>query len=484
MEEAVLPLDLGASSCKGGLYSPHGDCLTVGFAEYAVSRAASNIVEQDPQHYLEAAQAVVMELTKTAAAREISIAAIGLTTQTPTLIFCDELGAALAPAIIWQDTRAGSEQMWLLNNTTAEQRRRWLGLDLDIGAASIIPKLLWMKNWEPSLWAAMRWILQPKDYVIHALTGQFVTDRWCALGLANVDTGEVDEELLNLLGKSLSPCPRVLSAHATAGEVSLEAARKWSIPVRTRVCVGLDDGMSGILATGALHNDNRGFVIAGTSEVVGVSHQASERVNGLLRSPGNILAVHLGLELHYGPTQAGAGCLEWLGKILNKSNHEMTAMLKSRGVERPSSILFQPYLYGERAPYWNHKLCARFEGLRAEHDSVDLVHAVLQGVALQERLILELAERGRPVDMVALGGGAARSEEWNQIRADILQRKLLVIADSEVSLRGAAMVAWGHPLGLAGESWLKGKQVDPNTAHAGSSNDLMRRFEIGADDDA
>ena len=257
-----------------------------------------------------------------------------------------------------------------------------------------------------------------------------------------------------------------------------EAARTWRLPAGTPVSVGLDDGMAGILATGAMHHENRGFVIAGTSEVVGVSRQSGERVIGLLRSPRNILDVGLGLELHYGPTQAGGACLEWLGRLINKSASEIIAMLAEHVCEAPSPILFRPYLYGERTPYWNHTLCAGFEGLRAEHNPVDLIHAVLQGIALQERLIIELAEQERPVDIVALGGGAARSEIWNRVRVDVLQRRLLVLTDSEVSLRGAAMVAWGQSLSVAKGVWFRGEVISPNPSHAAFSDDLMRRFKI------
>ena len=219
-------------------------------------------------------------------------------------------------------------------------------------------------------------------------------------------------------------------------------------------------------------------MIAGTSEVVGVSRKAGERVSGLLKSPRNILNVHPGLELHYGPTQAGGICIDWLTRLLSKSSSEILSMLHQLEIKQPSSIVFRPYLYGERAPYWNHELCAGFDGFRAEHGIVDVVHAVLQGIALQERLIIDLAERGRPVEVVALGGGATRSETWNRIRADILQRKVLVLADSEVSLRGAAMVAWGHPLTGTSKPWFTGEVIYPNTSYAACTDALMRRFKI------
>jgi xylulokinase len=172
--------------------------------------------------------------------------------------------------------------------------------------------------------------------------------------------------------------------------------------------------------------------------------------------------------------------VEWFARLLGKSVDEMLRLLPQQLPTQLTTIVFRPYLYGERSPYFDHNLCASFDGIRGEHGPADLLQAVLQGVALQERLILECAERRQPVSVVAIAGGGARSDQWNHIRANILQRQLLILADSEASLRGAAMVAWRHPLTEDKPTWIVGETVQPDPAYAQLSDSLMKRFTIGS----
>jgi xylulokinase len=245
------------------------------------------------------------------------------------------------------------------------------------------------------------------------------------------------------------------------------------------VIVGWSDALAGILATGALHHERRGFVLTGTSEIIGISRLPCPGAEGLYRVPATILDLH-GLELHYGPTQAGGACLDWLAKLLDKTPEQTLDLLEGRA--GPSSILFRPYLHGERTPYWDHQLSASFEGLRAEHGAPDLAHAVLQGVALQERLVLECAERGLTAREVVLAGGAARDPRWNRLRADILQRPILVMSDMESTLRGVALLAWAAlgalDLKAPPAEWFSGEEILPDSSHEAFCTSLMDRFRI------
>ncbi|MEK7404901.1 MAG: FGGY-family carbohydrate kinase [Acidobacteriota bacterium] len=468
-ERAVLALDLGTSACRGALYSSLGERLALASAEYPVHRPAAHFVEQDPRDYLEAARHVCRQLAQ----EGCEIAALGFSTQTPTLVFCNERGDAVAPAILWQDARGQEEARWLGENTDAARRAKWFGLDLPIGAAATPAKLLWMKRHRSEVWRATRWVVQPKDYVVAHLTGRFMTDHWCAKWIAHLASGEVHPEYLALLGKDVSPCPPAGSPAAVVGEVTPEAGAQWGLPSGVAVIVGWSDALAGVLATGALHHERRGFVLAGTSEIIGMSRRGGGQHPGLYRVPVGLLELH-GLELHFGPTQAGGECLNWLARLFGKTHEEILDALD----QRPGlgALLFRPYLHGERAPYWNHELCASLEGVRAEHGFADIVQAVLQGVALQERLVLECAEGGEPATEVVLAGGAARDPRWNRLRANILQRRLLVMHDMEASLRGIALLAWGAR--DPAPDWFAAGEVLPDRACEPLARELLDRFRL------
>ena len=143
--------------------------------------------------------------------------------------------------------------------------------------------------------------------------------------------------------------------------------------------------------------------------------------------------------------------------------------------------MFRPYLAGERAPYWNHALTAGFQGLRGSHGPADLLTAVLQGVALQERLVLERAGAGKSAP-IALAGGGARDKRWNRLRADILQRSIVVLRDLEASLHGAALLGWSGlgevDLRQPGRQWFAGVEIAPDRSYEKFSRDLMTRFAL------
>jgi xylulokinase len=482
---AVAALDLGTGSCKGALYSLRGERLALCGRDYPVLRPAPHFVEQEPLEYLRAAREVSAALAREAGTLGVRLEAAGLSTQTPTLVFCGEDGAALGPAMVWEDTRAGEESAWWMEEVSEETRREWFGMDLPLGAASTPAKLLWAKRHRPELWRAVRWVVQPKDYLAFDLTGEMFADRWCAKGIAHLGTGRAHPAYLELLGKTESPSPPVRDPRAVAGRVTGAAAERYGLPCGIPVTVGWSDALAGILACGAFHRERRGFVLSGTSEIIGVSRAGGRQAKGLFVVPAGLVEMAgpgRPLELHYGPTQAGGATLEWLCRLFGKSPAEVLSALDRPVEETALEIVFRPYLAGERAPYWDHRLRAGFEGIRVEHGMAELIAAALRGVALQERLVLEAAEAGTPSAEVVLAGGAARDRRWNQLRADMLQRKLVVLSDPEASLRGAAILAWAavDPDGLAaaGEAWFRGEEVPPDGGLAAAAARLMERFRL------
>ena len=462
MPRTVLAIDLGTSSCKAAAYTAEGRAVASASSAYGTNQSQPGHVEQNPSDYLEAVASVRRQIGP------LDIAAISFSTQTPTLIFCDADANALRPAIVWQDSRAVDEAR-ALQQMPAEHRRAWFGMDLPISAASTPAKLLWVARHEPELWARTRYVLQPKDYAAARLTGQVATDAWCNKGVAHVHTGSIHPEWSALLHRSDSFTAPVRVSTERAGDTS----------DGTPVTVGLSDALAGIFSTGATLRERRGFIITGTSEIVGVGQAAGSAHKGLFEVPGYVLPGG-GEGLHFGPTQAGGAAADWLARLIGRSTVELLDLVPSH--PQPSPILFRPHLAGERAPYWDDSLHASFEGLRIEHGAADLTLAVLQGVALQEKLLLTCAERGSRVVDLVLAGGGARHRGWNQLRANVLQRRVLAMRDTEASLRGAALLGWA----ALGEidvksppaSWFHFDEVRPDPAWSEPSEHLLERFAL------
>jgi len=154
-----------------------------------------------------------------------------------------------------------------------------------------------------------------------------------------------------------------------------------------------------------------------------------------------------GLHQIGGPGQNGADALAWLGALLGASDAHDAVRRIDEMLSQPrqaSPLLFLPFLSGERVPYWDADLRAAFLGLSRAHQPGDFAWAVLEGIALLNRVVLARAEAaaGFAVDEVRLGGGAARSRHWAQVKADVLERPVVTVESEEPGVIGAAIAAF------------------------------------------
>jgi xylulokinase len=175
------------------------------------------------------------------------------------------------------------------------------------------------------------------------------------------------------------------------------------------------------------------FILTGTSDIVGQSfHGAAPDVPGLLSIPRECAP----LAVTYGPTQSSGDAVDWLAKVLDKSVPELM-LLPPAQPDAPA--VFVPYLRGERAPLWNAQVRAGFFGLSAEHAAGDLVEAVLQGISLGARQILEAAGTDESAE-VHIAGVSASIERWTDARLQTLGRPLVRHSEDNASAVGAAIL--------------------------------------------
>jgi xylulokinase len=184
-----------------------------------------------------------------------------------------------------------------------------------------------------------------------------------------------------------------------------------------------------------------------------------------------------GLRLHAGPTQSGGASQMWFCEMAGVSVRDLTAGLMATP-RRVGTPLFLPHLAGERAPLWDATLRGAFVGLEAGMDRVDLGRAVLEGVALSGRHVLEALQASSGVNggVLKCGGGGFLSEPWGQIRADVVGRPLQRLAVNEPVVLGAvamAVVAAGGTLAEAQAGLAVYDKVwQPDAARRGMYDDL------------
>lgn len=426
-DPVFIGLDIGTSSVKAVMAGPGGVRLAGFSAEHATMRSVTGAAEQDPGDWLRAVRAALTRFADHPDARRV--AAIGVTSQVNTHVFCDAAGAALAPAITWQDTRAAGQAARLDGRITPEAKIAALGAPIPIDASHALSRMAWMAETRSDLWAATAQVMLPKDWIIRRLTGAAAADPISAVGLVGPDL-RYATAVTDLMPRAALVLPPLADPLDVVGRI-LDGPFA-GVPV----AMGTMDAWASMFGLGVA-GEGQAMYLSGTSEVLGLIAQARVGAAGSITFPD-----WRGITLHAGPTQSGGASLAWLSRLLGR---DVAALSDLAGRVRitADSPLFLPHLDGERAPLWDAASRGGFAGLTGATGPAELAAAVMEGVAFSARLALEAIEvsAAQPILRLRHGGGGAQSDVWCQIRADALGRSLERVTTPEAGAMGALVIA-------------------------------------------
>lgn len=428
MRDVLIGIDIGTTAVKAVMTGPGGERLDALAAHHPMHRPAPGAAEQDPADWTAAVDAALARFARHP--RASAVAAIGITSQVNTHVFCDADHAPLRPAITWQDTRPARDGAALDARLTAEEKIAALGAPIPIDASHALSRMAWVAREEPGVWARTRHVLLPKDHAIARLTGEPVADPLSAVGLVGTDL-RYAPAILALLPQAADLLPPLRDPLAVAGTV--RAGLPFAgIPVAT----GTMDAWASMFGLGVAE-EGEAMYLSGTSEVIGLVSAARTGEPGVVTFPD-----WRGITLHAAPTQAGGASLDWACRLLGQDASALGALAATVEIA-PDSPLFLPHLEGERAPLWDATSRGAFAGLSSRTDPAALAAAVMEGVAFSARLALEALERSgaRRIERLKLGGGGAASGAWNAIRANALGRQLAKIDAPEPGASGALAMA-------------------------------------------
>jgi xylulokinase len=427
-----LGLDFGTSSVKAVLVDGEQRVLGAGSAPLVVSRPAPGFSEQDPQQWWAALETALAALSRDHPAGLAAVRGIGLSGQMHGAVLLDATGAVLRPCILWNDVRAVAECREL---EAALPALHAIAGNLAMPGFTA-PKLLWVRRHEPATFAAVAHVLLPKAWVRYRLTGELIEEMSDASGTLWLDVGrrEWSAAALAACGLSLAAMPALVEGSAPAGVLRAELADAWGLPRGVVVAGGAGDNAAGAVGLGAIHPGDA-FVSLGTS---GVLWATTDRF-----APYPEAAVHAfchalpGLWHQMGVTLSAGASLAWWAAIAGRDEAALIAELGQPTA--PASVLFLPYLSGERTPHNDGAIRGAFTGLSHAADRAALTQAVLEGVAFSMRDCLDsLAASGTRIEAADVIGGGGRARVWVGILAAVLGIGLRRVAESE---HGAAFGA-------------------------------------------
>lgn len=444
----LLGIDIGTTGVKAVVVDATGAVLAQASQEYPTALPQPNWAEQDPDAWWSATCNVLQRLKHEQGVDLAEIAAVGVSCQAPTVTPVDASGRPLSPAQLWMDRRAEAECAWLRQQMGEESITQTNGGRID--PYYLAPKWLWLREHAPEIYRQTHALLFTNGYLVHKLCGVFCMDLSHGPLTLFFDSARLtwSTDLLARMGLDARQLPPLLACSQVAGEVTREAAAFTGLRPGTPVVAGMTDGTAAGLEAGLVRPGDA-VEMTGQSTVLLICSDKPYLGRDLIplghAVPGYFLVV--------GAQVASGGALRWFRDQLGEAERAEAArlgvdafeLLAQQAAQRPvgaNRLIFLPYMYGERSPIWDSNARGVFFGLSLASIKGDLVRAVMEGAAYGLRHNMAVAEAaGFRANSVACVGGGARSALWNQIKADVLQRRITLPKAAIGAALGDAMVA-------------------------------------------
>ena len=429
-----IGVDLGTSALKLVMMKGDGELVKTVSKEYPLYFPRSGWSEQKPTDWFLAVKEGLKEL---AACADEKIAGISFGGQMHGLVILDKDDNVLRPAILWNDGRS-TEETDYLNNVIGKEKLSELTANIAF-AGFTAPKILWVKNNEPEIFAKISKIMLPKDYISYMLSGSFASDYSDASGmlLLDVKNKKWSSEMIEICGISETMLPKLFESFEVVGNIKPELAKELGLNEGIKIVAGAGDNAAAAIGTATV-GEGACNISLGTSGTVFISSKnfgvdSFNALHSFAHADGNY---HL-----MGCMLSAASCNKWW----------MEEILKTKDFAKEQSdidnlgennVFFLPYLMGERSPHNDPDAAGTFIGMRMDTKREDMTLAVFEGVTFALRDSLEVARSlGIKIEKTMICGGGAKSSLWKRLVANILNVEVEVPVSEEGPGFGAAILA-------------------------------------------
>ncbi len=430
-----IGVDLGTSAVKLLLMNENGGIEKIVSKEYPLEFPYPGWSQQNPEDWWKQTVEGLKELT--ASAEKDKIAGISFGGQMHGLVVLDKYDNVIRPAILWNDGRTTKETEYL-NNVIGKDKLSQYTANIAF-AGFTAPKILWMKENEPDLFAKIAKIMLPKDYIAYKLSGVHCTDVSDASGMLLFDVKNKcwSKEMMEICHVREDQLAKIFESYEVVGNIKADIAKELGFPETVKVIAGAGDNAAAAIGTGTV-GDGRCNISLGTSGTIFISSKEfcvdeNNALHAFAHADGNY---HL-----MGCMLSAASCNKWwMEDILNTTDYG--AEQKDITKLGENNVFFLPYLMGERSPHNNPDARAMFIGMSMDTTRADMTQAILEGVAFGIRDSFEVAKSlGLDIKKTKICGGGAKSPLWKKIIANVLGIEVQVIESEEGPGYGGAILA-------------------------------------------
>ena len=455
MSRYILAHDLGTSGNKATLYNFEGELCSSSIYGYPTHYPEDGWVEQEPEDWWKAVCLSTKEMLKKSGVHKKDIACITFSAQMMGCLPVDENGCPLRRSIIWADMRAVKQAALIEKTLGMETVYRITGHR--IGSSYSAAKILWVRDNEPEIFCKTYKILHAKDFIIQRLTGAFITDYSDAAGMNLFDLTQRkwSDQILNALSLSKDLLPEPHPSTDIAGKITRGAAEMTGLMEGTPVVIGGGDGSCAAAGAGVVE-EGKIYNVIGSSSWIALA--SKEPIFDKEMRTFNWVHLDPSLYSPCGTMQTAGYSVNWLKNTLCGLEVMQATEMKinpyrliDEKIETSpagaNNLLFLPYLLGERSPHWNPDAKGAFIGLKMTHNRADIYRSVLEGVAFNLKMIMEIFEGFTPINEVILIGGGAKGRVWMEILADVWQKTILIPQYLEEATSMGAAICGGVGIG-------------------------------------
>jgi xylulokinase len=466
-ERFVLAIDMGSTSLKAAVVSNQGEVAATALRTITTELLADGGAEQDPEAWWRAALGASKEALLRAHVGADRIIAIACTTMWAVTVAVDREGNAICPALTWMDTRGGPYARGIADGWpkiagyNARKLARWVRLTAGAPALSGVDGLghvLFLKHARPDVYSRTHKFLEPMDYLNLRFTGKIAASAGTIFPYWVTDNRQperVDYEpsLLRVAAIAREKMPDLVPVNSVVGTIKPEVARELGLRPETRVVTGATDSSAATIGAGAVR-DFDGYFYIGTSSWLSchVPWKKTDIFHTIFTMPAALRGKYM-----VGAEQGVAGrALDFLkdNLLFPKDDKSYTlpddvyGYLNRLAASVPPGsdrLVFTPWINGVLAPSEDPCTRSAFFNQSVRTTRAHYVRAVMEGVLFNVRWVREHVERfiGRRFDQLAFIGGAAVSDLWCGIAADILGIPVRQIANPRsANAAGVAMAAF------------------------------------------
>ncbi len=473
-----MGIDIGSSGCKAVVFDDRGCQVASAYRGYSPVFTPDGGVELDSDQVIESC----FEVIRIAAGQTAkdSVNGLGISSQGEAFTPLGGRGEALHNAMISSDGRSarhiepctrqfGADRLYRITGHTAHPMFSLF-------------KLLWLRETKPQVWNAASRFLCFED-LLELRLGLDPAMGWPLAGrtmLFDVTAHRWSEEILGMAGLRNEQLARPLRSGSFAGKIPAAVASELGLRTGALVVTGGHDQVIGALGAGVTRP---GIAMYATGTVECITPGFNEAVFSPELQKSNLCTYDHALPDMYATVAfslTGGNILTWFRDQFGaaelaqaeKTGVSAYELLLGAADKKPARAIVLPYFSPSGTPHFDARVAGAILGLRLSTTRGEMIRALLEGVAFEMRLNLDILERAgcRVQELRAIGGGA-RSPFWNQLKADVVGKPIAVPAVTEAGCMGAAMLACaadtGAPARDLAQAWVKcDSAVEPDPALA------------------